>query len=98
MVNIEGLNKAHVLASLYNNARPLGSGFLQFDPTPMSLDEAEQLLNNNHGKYFEYLNGRVMKVDLSSDIEFNEVPYDRDNGLGAAQRAINTIIEMELQN
>lgn len=30
-----------------------------------------------------------MKVDLSSDVEFEEWLYDRDNGQGAAQRVID---------
>ena len=30
MVDIKGLNKAEVLAALYNNSKPLGLGFLHF--------------------------------------------------------------------
>lgn len=37
--------------------------------------------------YFDYLQGRVMKVDLAGD-ELDPRLYDRDNGEGAARRAI----------
>lgn len=52
-------------------------------------EEAEELLRM--GTYFDYLKGRVMKVDLSNDDCFEEWLYDRDNGNGAAQRAINQL-------
>lgn len=88
MINLIGKNKAKVLAALYNNSQPLGLGFLQYDPTPMTETEAAQLLAQT--TYFDYLKGRVMKVDLSGDT-LNPWGYDRDNGQGAAERAINSI-------
>lgn len=39
MVNIEGLNKADVLAVLYNAAVPMGMGFLQFDKNSMTREQ-----------------------------------------------------------
>lgn len=89
MVDIKGLNKAEVLAALYNNSKPLGLGFLHFDPTEMTKDEAAKLLEQT--TYFDYIKGRVMKVDLSSDEGFEEWLYDRDNGNGAAQRVIDEL-------
>jgi hypothetical protein len=85
MINISDMNKAEVLAKLYNASQPLGMGFLHFTPEPMELDEAQQLLEE--GTYFDYLKGRVMKVDLSKDA-FDPWLYDRDNGQGAAARAL----------
>lgn len=89
MVDITGLPKGKVLAALYNASQPLGLGFLEYDPTPMTEEEANEILKTR--QYFDYLKGRVMKVDLTSDIGFNEWLYDRDNGAGAAQRAIDGI-------
>lgn len=89
MVDIKGLNKAEVLTALYNNSKPLGLGMLHFDPKKMTVAEAEELLKQT--TYFDYLKGRVMKVDLSSDDSFEEWLYDRDNGNGAAQRAVDTL-------
>lgn len=89
MISIEGLNKADVLASLYNASMPLGMGMLQYDPKPMARAEAEQILAQC--SYFDYLKGRVMKIDLSRDDVLDERLYDRDCGPGAASRAIDTL-------
>lgn len=88
MVDISGLDKAKVLAALYNAARPQGAGFIAYEPSPMTLDEARGLLK--HGTYFDYVKGRVMKVDIGED-SFNPRLYDRDNGELAAQIAIQTL-------
>jgi hypothetical protein len=88
MINISHISKAEALRRLYNAAKPQGLGFRHFDPKPMSLEEAEQLLRANAGGYFDYLKGRVMKVSVTgTDIE--ERLYDRDNGPGAALRALH---------
>lgn len=89
MVDIKGLNKAEVLVALYNNSKPQGLGFLHFESKDMTVSEAEEILKQTTD--FDYLKGRVMKVDLSSDDGFEEWLYDRDNGSGAAQRAIDTL-------
>lgn len=89
MLNIKGLNKAEVLKGLYDNSKPQGLGFLNYNPEDMSIEEAERLLKEQ--TYFDYLNGRVMKVDLSSDNEFEECLYDRDNGVGSAKRVIDKL-------
>ena len=85
MINIKGLDKAEVLAALYNNARPQGMGFLHFTPERMTRDEATKLLERT--TYFDYLRGRVMKVSLEGD-ELREGLYDRDNGQGQALLAL----------
>lgn len=100
MINIAGLDKAEVLAALYNASRPLGMGVLHFDPKPMTKEEAQSFLDGT-GKttepsrsrepYFDYLKGRVMKVNLAGD-EFEEWAYDRDNGPGAAARALAPLL------
>jgi hypothetical protein len=86
MVDISGLPKAQVLAALYNRAIALGKGHLHYTPEDLPLEDAEALLAE--GTYFDYLKGRVMKVDLSKDDSFEEHLYDRDNGPGAAAEAI----------
>ena len=85
-IDISKMNKAEVLAKLYNNSQPLGMGMVHFDPTPMTTEEAQGLLDEGH-TYFDYLKGRVMKIDLSTD-ELRSGLYDRDNGQGAAERAL----------
>lgn len=48
------------------------------------------LLSQKPNLYFDYLYGRVMKVNITHD-EFDPWLYDRDNGNGAAQRAIDNL-------
>jgi hypothetical protein len=84
-IDITGLDKAAVLAALYNRAKPLGMGILHYDPTPMTVEEARNL--NPETKYFDYVKGRVMKVSLKKN-EFDPYLYDRDNGDGAAMSAL----------
>lgn len=88
MVNIKGLDKAAVLAVLYNASKPQMMGFMHYDPTPMTIEEARKLLGR--GDSFDYLKGRVMKIDLSRN-ELDTWGYDRDNGPGAAQMAIESL-------
>ena len=88
MLKYENLTKAQVLMGLYNASKPQGLGFLHYDPKEMTLEEAESLLEKT--SYFDYLKGRVMKVNLGED-SFDEWGYDRDNGAGAAERVLGCL-------
>ncbi|MFH1367054.1 MAG: hypothetical protein ABIH38_03650 [Patescibacteria group bacterium] len=110
MISIAGLDKAAVLAALYNSSKPQGMGFMHYDPTPMTPEDAlciiyfrgddKTMMFSGDTPFveppgpdnlnFDYLNGRVMKVDLSGD-EFDPWGYDRDNGDGEAERVINEL-------
>lgn len=87
-MNIKDLDKSKVLATLYNNAKPQGLGMLQYSPSPMSESEAAALLKES--TRFDYLKGRVMKVDLSGD-ELDTWLYNRDNGHNAAENALASL-------
>lgn len=90
-IDIKGLDPAAVLAALYNAAKPQGLGFLQYDPKPMDLKEAQELLKE---EYFDYLNGRVMKIRIGKDSKgIDPRLYDRDNGKGAAAGVIANLRE-----
>ena len=86
VVDISNKDKAEVLAALYNNSHPHGMGFLHYNPEPMTVEKAKGLLKQT--TYFDYLAGRVMKIDLGSD-EVRTWQYNRNNGEGAAERAIS---------
>lgn len=89
MIDIKGLDKAEVLKALYDNSHVQGLGFLQAVPDgTVTVEHCRELLKES--TYFDYLYGKVLKVDLSKD-EFEEWLYDRDCGPGAAQRAIDSI-------
>lgn len=86
MIDIKNKDKAAVLAALYNASRPLGMGFLQARDGDMTVEQARALIDSGQ-TYFDYLHGRVMKVHLVGD-ELDPRLYDRDNGAGAAERAL----------
>lgn len=90
MIDIKGIDKAELLVELYNNSRKQGMGV--FEPNVrISVDDARELLKKT--KSFDYLYGKVMKVDLSKDDEFDEWLYDRDNGEGKAQSVVAKLKE-----
>lgn len=102
MVDISGLDKAAVLAVLFNASAPSGMGFLQarFGPSIMTVEDADQIIQSggssdpgiSHGSlYYDYLFGRPLKVDLAGD-EFDPWQFDDLNGgTGTAQRLIEEL-------
>ncbi len=90
-IDISKLNKAEVLAALYNNSRQQGMGFMNArGRDPITVDEAAELLGGT--QYFDYLYGRVMKISLNGDT-LDTWGYDRDNGDGAAARALKPLFD-----
>lgn len=89
-IDISHLNKAAVLVALYNRARPAELGHLHLDLyKEITLEEAQTMLDD--GKtYFDYLNGRYMKIDLSSDMLFTGL-YNEHYGEDAAERIIRAL-------
>lgn len=91
-INIAGLDKAEVLAALFNASRQQGRGFLQPSGIArMTAEEARQYTSRGGRQSYDYLRGRVLKVDLSKD-ELDPFLYDRDNGRGAAARALAPLL------
>lgn len=100
MTNIANLPKAELLAALYNASRQQGMGFM--DPTgrlDMTTAEAEGVIakysregsdNKLRISYFDYLHGRVLKVDINGD-ELRPHLYDRDNGQGACDLVVQNL-------
>ena len=87
-IDISTIDKAELLAALFNNSKTQGLGVLHFDARSISKEQAEAWLEKT--TYFDYLEGRVMKVELGGDT-LNPCLYDRDNGQGAAARAIESM-------
>ena len=84
-VSIKGLDKAVVFAALYNRAKAQGMGFTKYDPEPMTAEQAQE--NIGQFGYFDYVLGRVMKIDLSGN-DVSTGGYNRDNGQGAVEEVI----------
>lgn len=90
LIDISKLDKAEVLAALYNNSKQQGMGFLHArGQTGMTKQEAADLLKNG-ATYFDYLHGRVMKVELKGNT-LDPRLYDRDNGEGSAAEALKQL-------
>ena len=89
MVDISRKDKSAVLVALYNAAQPLGMSQLNYVPGDMSLDEARILINNGITD-FDYLKGRVMKIDISGETLDTRL-YNRDNGPNAAEIALEKV-------
>lgn len=80
-----GISRETALVRLFNNSRPLGLGYLQPWREPMTESEARKRLEVSAD--CDYVRGRVIKVDFSTDELFLGL-YDRDNGEGAGERAL----------
>lgn len=94
-MDISKLDKAEVLAALYNRARSQGMGLLHYTPEDMTVEEARLLLKEQGERpYFDYVQGRVMKVRLYGD-ELQTALYNRDNGLNAAENALANLTPIE---
>ena len=89
-ISIDGLDRVAVFQALYDNAKVLGMGAMHATSGPLSRAEALQEMGKSPELYFDYVRGRVMKVDLSST-ELHPALYDRDNGPGAVQRVISDL-------
>lgn len=89
-----GLDRYEVLCALYNKSKPLGLGMLHFIPGPLSIEEAHEYLDGYD--YADYVKGRVIKTKLPKDAEsFDPRLYDRDNGEGAALRALQEYVKQK---
>lgn len=97
MVDIRGLDKAEVVLALWNASQMQGMSFLGYHGE-MSLEQIRADIEERKHKdfegndsiYFDYLNGKVMKVDVGQD-EFDPRLFDCDCGEGTAQRAIDNL-------
>lgn len=96
-VDISDLDKAALLAALYNNSRPMGMGWLQARDGVMTVEQARaeietgddsaRMFGKQRELYFDYLRGRPLKIDLSGDV-LRTWLYNRDNGRNAAERIV----------
>lgn len=85
------MNKAEVFAALYNAAKPKGAGFINYDPRSITPEEAVEITKGDFDISFQYVKGRVMKINLSGD-EFDPSGYDSENGSDTSQYVIDALI------
>ncbi|KTD56221.1 hypothetical protein [Legionella shakespearei] len=95
-IDIKGIDKATLVAELFNNSKPLGLVFFAAKSnTKMTAENAQKYLDKGQ-TYFDYLEGRVMKIDVSGD-EMDPWGYDRDNGQGSANNVVEAIRKANLK-
>ena len=92
-IDISKLDNVEVFRRLYNNSKLQGMSFLQAVTTDMTYDKATEIFNshwnNNRGTaYFDYVQGRVMKIKMSETEILSTLGYDRDLGQGACNRVV----------
>lgn len=87
LVDVKGINKAELLAALYNASHAQGMGIYEATSAPMTKEEASKLLSNTPRMYFDYLKGRIMKISVLDD-QVDPWGYDRDNGSGSVARIV----------
>lgn len=98
-INIKGLDKAVVLAVLFNASVPRGVGFLQrgSGSQDMSIEHARVLIDSSSDKQtlqYDYVLERPLKVAIGGD-EFDPRGFDRNNGgPGSALRVIDRLREV----
>lgn len=93
IVQFDGLTREQVLCALYNASKPQGLGILHYDPKPLTIAEAKEVLSKS--EHVDYLKGRVIKVWLPENAKvFDARLYDRDCGTGAAKAAIERYKKM----
>ena len=100
MINIKDLDKAEVLYALWHNSHAQGMSFISLPKGKFTLNHARDIIEERGYKpdgdnrpmclYFDYLEGHVIKCDITGD-EFDERLYDRDCGDGAADKAIEYV-------
>lgn len=94
-INITGLDKAKLLAALYNASKGQGMGAMNpASKRPMQIEEAEVIVKNHLDEKlpldFDYVHGRIMKVNISGDA-LDPSLYDRDVGAGAAAAVVEAL-------
>lgn len=89
-----------MLAALWNHSRQQGMSVLDTRGAVgkvMTKEQAQEIINSlgscGFGQHlnFDYLWGRVLKVDLAPN-EIDLRLYNRDNGDGAGEKAIDSIL------
>ena len=97
MINIAGLEKEKVLKALWEHSHTQGMSFLGLlglKNEGFTIEHAKEKVASNPSLYFDYVDGHVIKCDISGD-EFDERAYDMDCGKGMAQKAIDHLRKEE---
>jgi hypothetical protein len=87
MIDITGRDKAELLAILYNGSSPRAIDHIR----PVLTKEEAQEIIEDQGLRFDYLRGRMLKIDLRGN-ELRTACYNRDNGRDTAELLLRGVI------
>ena len=85
-INIKGINKCDLVMALHAGSFNAQASIYFGSNPPLTPGDALAA----SGQYIDYLNGRVMKVDVSGN-DFEPDIYDRDMGDGAAAKIVDLL-------
>lgn len=88
IIQLGELEKASVLAALYNAAKPSIKELSSYDSTPMTYQEARAI--SFQQDRFDYIKGRIVLV-IFVNSTFNSKLYDKNNGNNAAGKIIESL-------
>ncbi len=98
LVDISDIDPALLLAALYNRAAPIGYGFLSADPHDLTVEEAEEILQDQYAETNSAiiwdLRGRVIQSSFDPDAP-DFTLYDKAHGAGAALSVIRALTSRE---
>jgi hypothetical protein len=93
-VSYKGIDEAILIHALYHGTQPLGMGAVH-DRPDLTIDDVREIrgARERYGLNpwaFDYLFGRPLKLALDTKTKmFDSRWYDRDAGLGTAQRIVD---------
>ena len=100
-LNIEGVDRAALLAGLYNNTRSAGMGRLHDIGREMTVEEAREIVERVQKQLsdpffrgelnFDWVAGRPIKVIFAGDRLQRRDLYDRDAGDGVCVRVLEAV-------
>ena len=81
MIDVTGVNLVELVKKAYELSRPQGLGMIRYDSTPMTDEEAQELINNNtKGEvHLDYVKGRSLKFHVfnkNGKLSMNDSWYD----------------------
>lgn len=88
-VDVRGIPKDHLLLAMWSSSS-IALFYEIFDVPAPNLDLQEAGRELEHGGKLDYVQGRVIKTDISGNCVHPNL-YDRDNGLGALRNVVESL-------
>lgn len=98
VIDISNKDLGSVIAGLYNQACPVGNGFMNYEPDTWDNNYAyaylehykDELVDEDGTIHIKYILGRPLYITIKDNILYLE-GYDRDNGAYLGERVVRSI-------